>query len=337
MTERTDQRGWTVAVSQHVFPETVAELRAAGLEVVHRDLDEPATPEELRELVADADALLCLLTDRVDEALLRAAPRLRLVATCSAGYDHVDVAAATARGVLVTHTPGVLHEATADLTFALLLATARRVVEGDGFTRAGRFRHWKLEQEQLGLDVHGQTLGIVGLGQIGRAVARRAAAGFGMRVLYHGRRRLPAEEEARLGVAYAGLDQLLEESDVVSLHAPLTPATHHVIDAAALARMKPSAVLINTARGPLVDEAALASALREGQIAGAGLDVYEDEPEVHPDLLDLTERVVLLPHLGSATAGVRRRMAALSVRSILAAAAGDPPPHCVNPEAAQAG
>lgn len=322
-----------VVVSQRLFPDAVDTLREAGLDVHCRDSDEPATPEELRALVADADALLCLLTDRADEALLQAAPRLKVVATCSAGYDHVDVAAATARGVLVTHTPGVLHEATADLTLALILATARRVVEGDAFLRAGRFGHWKLEQEQIGLDVHGRTLGIVGMGQIGRAVARRAARGFDMTVLYHGRRRLPAEEEAQLGVQYAPFDVLLAASDFVSVHAPLTPATRHLFDAAAFARMKPTAVLVNTARGPLVDERALAAALRSGAIAGAGLDVYEEEPTVHPDLLELHERVVLLPHLGSATEPIRRRMAAMAVESVVAASRGELAPHCLNPEA----
>lgn len=320
-----------VVVSQRVFPEAVDSLRKAGLDVVVRDADEPATAEELRALVEDADALLCLLTDRVDEALLEAAPRLSVVATCSAGYDHVDVAAATARGVLVTHTPGVLHEATADLTLALILATARRVVEGDAFLRAGRFRHWKLQQEQIGLDVHGRTLGIVGMGQIGRAVARRAARGFDMSVLYTGRRRLPAEEETELGVQYAEFEELLEVSDFVSIHAPLTAETRHLFDEAAFARMKHTAVLVNTARGPLVDERALAQALRSGVIGGAGLDVYEEEPAVHPDLLGLTERVVLLPHLGSATEAIRRRMAAMAATSIVAGARGELPPNCLNP------
>lgn len=322
-----------VVVSQRVFSEAMDSLRAAGLDVVVRDSNEPASADELRALVRDADALLCMLTDRVDEALLEAAPRLKAVATCSAGYDHVDLPAATARGVLVTNTPGVLHEATADLTFALILATARRVVEGDAFLRAGRFEHWKLHQEQLGLDVHGRTLGIVGMGQIGRAVARRAARGFDMKVLYTSRRQLPVEEETQRGIQYAEFDELLAASDFVSVHAPLTPETRHLFDKSAFARMKTTAVLVNTARGPLVDEGALAQALRDGVIAGAGLDVYEKEPAVHPDLLGLTERVVLLPHLGSATEPIRRRMAAMAAASIVESSRGQLPQNCLNPEA----
>lgn len=322
-----------VVVSQRVFSEAMDSLRAAGLDVVVRDSNEPASADELRALVRDADALLCMLTDRVDEALLEAAPRLKAVATCSAGYDHVDLPAATARGVLVTNTPGVLHEATADLTFALILATARRVVEGDAFLRAGRFEHWKLHQEQLGLDVHGRTLGIVGMGQIGRAVARRAARGFDMKVLYTSRRQLPVEEETQRGIQYAEFDELLAASDFVSVHAPLTPETRHLFDKSAFARMKTTAVLVNTARGPLVDEGALAQALRDGVIAGAGLDVYEKEPAVHPDLLGLTKRVVLLPHLGSATEPIRRRMAAMAAASIVESSRGQLPQNCLNPEA----
>lgn len=319
-------------MSQFVFPECLAPLAAAGYDVHAEPGDAPLPPERLWELCADADALICLLTDRVDEDLLRAAPRLRVVANVAAGYDNIDVAAATRAGVAVTNTPGVLTEPTADLTFALLLAAARRVPEGDAFLRAGRYTHWKLDQEQTGLDVHGRTLGIIGLGQIGRAVARRAFHGFGMRVLYHQRRRLDPIEEAELGVTWSELDELLVRADFVSLHAPLTEETRHLVDAEALARMKASAVLVNTARGPLVDEAALVEALRSGTIAGAGLDVYEDEPAVHPGLLELRERVVLLPHLGSATEATRRKMADLAVANVLAVLSGRRPPNRVNPD-----
>lgn len=326
-----------VVVSQFVFPECLTPLEEAGLEVQAQPGDAPLPPAGLRELCADADALICLLTDRVDEALLGAAPRLSVVANVAVGYDNIDVSAATRAGVAVTNTPGVLTEATADLAFALLLAVARRVPEGDAFLRAGRYTHWKLAQEQLGLDVHGQTLGIIGLGQIGRAVARRAFHGFGMRVLYHSRTRLDPTEEVELGVTYVELDRLFAESDFVSLHAPLTEETRHIVDRRALTLMKPTAVLINTSRGPLVDEAALVEALRSGAIAGAGLDVYEREPEVHPGLLELRERVVLLPHLGSATLPTRRRMADMAVLNVLAALSGRRPPNLVNPEVLVAG
>lgn len=294
--------------------------------------DWPLPADELRERAADADALVCLLTDRVDAQLLDAAPHLGAVANVAVGYDNIDVAAATAAAVAVANTPGVLTEATADLTFALILAAARRIPEGDGFLRAGRYTHWKLDQEQLGADVFGTTLGIYGLGAIGRAVARRAVGGFGMTVRYFGRHRLSPTEEAALGVSYAPLEELLETSDFVSLHAPSTTETRHVIDASALSRMKSSAILINTARGPLVDEGALATAIADGTIAGAGLDVYEAEPAVHPKLLELRQRVVLLPHLGSATVSTRQQMAQIAVDNVIAALAGRRPPDLVNPD-----
>jgi lactate dehydrogenase-like 2-hydroxyacid dehydrogenase len=243
------------------------------------------------------------------------------------------VAAATRAGVAVTNTPRVLTEATADLAFALLLATARRVPEGDAFLREGRYTHWRVQQEQTGVDVHGATLGLFGLGQIGRAVARRAR-GFDMTVLYHDVQRLTGEDEAALGVAYVSFEELLERSDFVSVHAPLLDSTRHRFDAGAFARMKPTAMLINTARGPIVDEAGLAAALRDGVIAGAGLDVYEREPDVDPELLKLHERVVLLPHLGSATGATRREMCRTAARNVRDVLQGRRPENLVNPEVA---
>ncbi|HEX5726020.1 MAG TPA: D-glycerate dehydrogenase [Longimicrobiaceae bacterium] len=281
-----------------------------------------AGPEAWRGALADAEALLCLLTDRVDAALLERAPRLRVVANAVVGHEHVDLAACRARGIVVTNTPDVLTDATADLTWALLLATVRRLPQAERSLRAGEFHGWGF-WDYLGGDLAGATLGVFGMGRIGRAVARRAGA-FGMRVAYHSRTRLPPEEERALGAEWMELDALLAASDVLTLHAPLTPATRHAIGRAALGRMKPGSYLVNTARGPLVDEAALAEALRAGRLAGAGLDVYEHEPRVEPALLDLPN-VVLLPHVGSATRETRTRMAVLAARNAHAVLTGRPP------------
>jgi glyoxylate reductase len=279
-------------------------------------------PEEWRGRLGEAQALLCLLSDRVDMELLRQAPRLRVVANAVVGYEHVDLAACRARGILVTNTPGVLTEATAGLAWALILATVRRLPQAERSLRAGEFHGWGF-WDYLGGDLDGATLGIFGMGRIGQAVARRAGA-FGMRVVYHSRTPLPEVEERALGARAVDADTLLAESDVLSLHAPLTPQTRHWLDAAALARMKPGAYLVNTARGPLVDEAALAGALAAGRLAGAGLDVYEREPAVHPALLAL-DNVVLLPHVGSATRATRTRMAVLAARNVHAVLSGGMP------------
>lgn len=284
--------------------------------------------ETLHAAVADCEGLLCMLTNTVDAALLDAAPRLRVVSSMSVGVDHVDVAALTARGIPLGHTPGVLVDATADLAFALLLSAARRLPEAERFLREGNWT-WARRWEPgllLGHDLRGATLGLVGLGAIGQAVARRAR-GFGMRIIGW----TPSGRQVD-GVQVADLDALLEQSDFVSLHLALSDSSRHIIDARALRRMKNSAVLINTARGPLVDEAALVDALRSGQIAGAALDVFESEPigADHP-LLGLPN-VVAAPHIGSATLGTRTRMAELAVDNLLAGLRGEPTPHCVNPE-----
>ena len=264
--------------------------------------------------VEDCDALLCLLTDRIDEALLARAPRLRIVANMAVGTDNVDLAAARARGVAVSNTPDVLTDATADLAFALLLAAARRLPWADRYVRAGGFVGWRPDLG-IGLDVTGRTLGVVGWGRIGRAVAERAR-GFRMEVIWHGRSG---------GVS---LDELLARSDFVSLHVPLTPETRHLIGERELRRMRPHALLVNTARGPIVDEAALVRALREGWIAGAGLDVFEREPALTNGLADLPQ-VALAPHLGSATTATRSRMAELAAENIVAALRGQPIPNRV--------
>ncbi len=273
-----------------------------------------------------ADALICLLSDRIDEAALAAAPGLRVVANYAVGYDNVDVAAASARGIAVANTPDVLVEATADFTFALLLAVARRLGEGERLVRAGAWRGWTPEL-LLGADVAGRTLGIVGLGRIGRAVARRAR-GFSMTVLYHGGR--APDDDPGLAAAVS-MDELLARSDFVSLHVPLTPSTRGLIDATALAAMPRDAFLINTARGAIVDEGALAGALERGHLGGAALDVFVGEPAIDPRLL-AAPRLVLAPHLGSATTNARIRMAELCVHAVRDVLAGRRPPNLVNPQ-----
>jgi glyoxylate reductase len=285
------------------------------------------TPEQLAARAAEADGLLCLLTDRIDAALLERCPRLRAISSVSVGVDHVDVAAATARGIPVGHTPGVLTETTADLAFALLLAAARRVAEGDRFVRAGGWtpaRVWEPDM-LLGRDVHGATLGLVGFGAIGQAVARRAK-GFGMRVLAWSR-----TQRAVPGIEFVSLDALLGAADFVSVHVALAPETRGLLDAPALARMKPGAVLVNTARGGIVDETALADALRAGRVAAAGLDVFAREPLDPASPLLALPNVVVTPHIGSASEATRARMIELAVANLVAALAGQRMPHCANP------
>jgi glyoxylate reductase len=276
----------------------------------------PPAPEELAAAVAEAEGLLSLLTDRVDATLLEAAPRLRAISNYAVGVDNVDLEAASARGIPVGHTPDVLTEATADMTFALLLATARKLPEATAAARAGDWVTWE-PGEHLGLSVDGQTLGIIGYGRIGRAVARRAE-GFRMTVIHTG---------SDSGIPLA---ELLSRSDFVSLHCPLTPATRHLIDADALAAMKPTAILINTARGPIVDQVALGEALSSGAIAGAGLDVTDPEPLPASDPLWSAPNLIVTPHIGSATRAARERMAEVAVENLLAGLAGRPMPHQAN-------
>ena len=312
-----------------LYPGQIDRLKDAGHEVWIHEEHGPIPRERLLSELADAEALICLLTDRIDRELLGAAQGLRVVANVAVGYENVDIDTASELGIVVTNTPDVLTEATADLTFALLLAAARRVAEADAAVRGGEFPAWGLDQPLTGTDVYGKTLGIVGMGRIGTAVARRGHAGFGMRILYHDRTR-NASADAEFGAEKVAFVRLLAESDYVSVHVPLTDETRHLFDRDAFTRMKPLAILVNVARGPVVDEDALVRALEEGEIAGAGIDVFEREPDVHPALIRLRQRVVLTPHLGSATRETRRSMAKLAVDNVLAVLAGEPPPTPVN-------
>ena len=303
---------------------------AAACEVDVWEDELPPPRDELLRRVAGCDGILTLLTDRVDDELLDAAgPDLKVVSNYAVGYDNIDVPACARRGIAVGNTPGALTETTADLAWALILAASRRVVEGDRYVRAGRWRTWG-PLLLLGSDVHGSTLGIVGLGRIGQAVARRAA-GFGMTVLYSSRSRVDEAIETELGATYVSLPELLERSDIVSLHVSLAPDTRGLIDAAALARMKPTAVLVNTARGPVVDPVALAAALRDGVIAAAALDVTDPEPIPADDPLLSLDNCVVVPHIASATGATRGRMAAMAAANLLAGVRGEPLPTPVKP------
>jgi glyoxylate reductase len=285
----------------------------------------PPSPRVLRSELADADAVLSMLTDKIDERAIAAAPRLRVISNLAVGVDNIDLDAVTRAGIVVGHTPGVLTEATADLAFALLMATARRVAEADRYVRAGKWRTWG-PMTMLGRDVHSTTLGLIGFGAIGNAMARRAT-GFGMRVLHL---KHPSSK-ATAGAVGVSLLRLLAESDFVSIHVPLTPKTHHMIGAREFARMKPGAILINTARGAVVDQVAMVAALRSGRLTGAGLDVTDPEPIASGDPLLRLENVVITPHIGSASITARARMAAIAVDNILNVFAGRAPRFCANP------
>jgi len=290
--------------------------------------DRPIPHDQLRDAVADAEGLYCMLTDTIDVALLDAAPGLRVVSNMAVGVDNIDLEACTARGIAVGHTPDVLNETTADTAFALLLAAARRLGEGRDYVRAGDWTRWEPEL-LLGYDVHGSTLGIIGLGRVGEAIARRAA-GFGVRVLYFTRHRRP-EAEAGLGVIYRGLEDLLAESDHVVVATPLTPETRHIVDAAALSKMKPTATLVNISRGGTVDSDALVHALESGEIAAAGLDVTDPEPIPADHPLVGLDNCFIIPHLGSSSRRTRRAMANLAAANLLAGLRGDRLPACANP------
>lgn len=316
-----------ILITKRVFPETIALLEP------HADIDYVATDEGLtsEELIARArgkQVILSQITDRLSRDVIARLEDVKMIAQIAVGYDNIDVAAAGDAGILVSNTPGVLTDTTADLAFALMLAAARRIAEGHEFIHAGRWKRWTIDL-MIGHDVHHRTLGILGMGRIGQAVARRGL-GFSMRVLYHNRTRLSPELERELNAEYVTQDRLLAESEFISLHVPLSDATRHLIGERELRMMKREAILVNTARGPIVDELALARALREKWITAAGLDVFEHEPEVHPDLL-ACENAVLAPHVGSASVATRTKMTLMAAENALAALAGRRPPNLVNP------
>jgi glyoxylate reductase len=311
-----------------VLPEPALEVVRQACEVQLDPLDQPLTPAALRQAVIGKQGVLCLVTDRLDAQVLDAATELKVVSNVAVGYDNIDVAAATQRGILVTNTPGVVTESTADLTWSLLCSLARRIAEGDRYIRAGKWRDWTLLL-MAGSDIHGKTLGICGMGRIGQAVARRAK-GFNMRILYHNRQRLDTTLESELNATWVEKRTLLQQADFVSLHVPLSAATTHFIGVEELRMMRPAAYLINAARGPVVDEAALIQALQQGWIAGAALDVFEHEPHV-PQALQALENVVLVPHIGSASVATRTRMAVMAAENLVAVLRDEYTPYIVNP------
>ena len=323
---------WKVFVTR-IIPDEGLKLILENCDAEVWQAETPPPKEIIIEKIKDCEGILTLLTDKIDAGIMDKAPKLRIISNYAVGYDNIDVKSATQRGIMVTNTPGVLTETTADLAFALILATARRIVEADKFTRSGKWKSWG-PMLFLGRDVYGATLGIIGLGRIGQAVARRAK-GFNMKVIYYSRKR-KEDVERELGVEYRELRSLLREADIVSIHTPLTEETYHLIGEKELSLMKPTAILINTARGAVVDQKALYKALKERRIFGAGLDVYEKEPIDADDPLMELDNVVLLPHIGSASVETRGRMARMAAENLLAGLRGEKPPNLVNPEVLEA-
>ena len=318
----------SVLITKRIFPEAVDLLRRR-FDVEYHDSDDGLPAGELLRRIQGKQAVVAQLTDKFTPEVISKLQGVKIIANVAVGYDNIDVAAATRAGILVSNTPDVLTDTTADLAFALILATARRLLEANKFLMEGKWNKWAIDL-LVGQDVHHQTLGIIGLGRIGRAVARRGR-GFSMRILYSDARRAPEEVERELEAAYVPLEELLRESDIVSIHTPLNESTRRLIGAEQLKLMKPTAILVNTSRGPVVDEAALVEALRNRTIWGAGLDVFENEPKVHPGLLELPN-AVLVPHIGSATVATRLKMCMLAAENVIAALEGRKPPTLVNPE-----
>ena len=316
-----------ILITRQVFPEVINFL-AAHFEIDYNDSDDVMAPAVLRARAHDAAGVVCCLTEKIDRAFLDACPGVKVVSNIAVGYNNIDVAECSQRGVMVTNTPGVLDDTTADLTFALLMATARRITEAESWLREGGWKKSFAVQQMLGTDIHRATLGIIGMGRIGQAIAKRAA-GFDMQVLYNNRTRLDAATEAKCNVGYVSQVDLLRTSDFVVVMVPYSSATHHLIGAKEIALMKSNAILINTARGGVVDDAALIDALTASKIAGAGLDVFENEPTLNPAFLTL-KNVVMTPHIGSATRATRLAMAMLAATNLKAALTGEVPSNWVN-------
>ncbi len=317
-----------ILITRSVFPEIVAML-AQHVDVDHNQSDDLLAPEALCARAKDCVGVMCCLTEKIDAAFFDACPNVKVVANIAVGYNNIDVAEATRRNVKITNTPGVLDDTTADLTFALLMAAARRVTEMEARLRRGEWQRSFSLQQWLGTDIHHATLGIIGMGRIGQTIAKRAS-GFEMNVLYSNRNRLDGDKEAALNAMYVSKDVLLRQSDFVVVMVPYSKETHHMIGAEEFAMMKPNAIFINTARGGVADDAALIAALKEKRIAGAAIDVFENEPQFNREFLTL-DNVVLTPHIGSATCNTRLNMARLAAQNLIAVLAGDVPPNLVNP------
>lgn len=315
-----------VFLTRELPPKAMQRLREETELEMNKE-DRVLTKEELMAGIKGKDALLCLLTDQIDNEVLSANPDLQVVANYAVGFNNIDVEAATKMGIPVSNTPGVLTETSADLAFALIMSVGRRIPEADKYIRTGQWNGWGPLQF-LGTDIHGATLGIIGLGRIGKALVKRAR-GFGMEIKYWNRTRLTKGEENQLGVEYHSFDEVLKVADFMSIHVAYNQETHHIISSRELDMMKPTAVLINTSRGPIVDEKALVNALQAGQIGGAGLDVFENEPQIEPELLEM-DQVVILPHLGSATIATRTRMAMIAIDNLLAVFNGKEAPNLIN-------
>ena len=318
-----------IFITRKVFRDAIGILEKERHTIDINDTDRILPVRELVKRAHGKAGLVCLLNDRIDSSLMDELPSIKVISNIAVGYDNIDIAGATKRGIMVTNTPGVLTETTADLTFAILVSAARRIPEANQYTRAGKFKNWQLMQPHMGVDIYEQTLGIVGMGAIGQAVAKRAKKGFDMRIIYYSsstKERAEKEYEAEC----VEFDELLAISDFISIHVPLTEKTKHMFSTQEFKEMKNTAILINTARGPVVDEAALVEAIKDGQIRGAALDVFEEEPRVHPELIKLKENVVLTPHIGSASIETRLRMAKMAARNMVEGLKGNRPPNLVN-------
>jgi glyoxylate reductase len=327
--KRRDFKMAEIFITRKVFKDAVDILEKERHTVDINDTDRILPTRELVRSAHGKAGLVCLLNDRIDASVMDELPSIKVISNIAVGYDNIDIAGATERGIMVTNTPGVLTETTADLAFALLLSVARKITEADQYLRAGKFKNWQLMQPYMGPDIYEKTLGIVGMGAIGQAVARRAKKGFNMRIVYHSSSRKESAEK-EYEAEFLSFDELLAVSDFISIHVPLTEKTKHMFSTQEFKKMKPTAILINTARGPVVDEAALAEAIKDRRIGGAALDVFEEEPVVYPELIKLKENVVLTPHIGSASIETRLRMAKMAAWNMVEGLKGNRPPNLVN-------